>query len=108
MAARVTLKGDLTKRMRKGERGAATAVRQTLRDMDRTAKARSRVDTGELKAGWTVAMEDDHSGYLHNGVLHAGFNEYGTVRMSAQPMLHPAVEEARGPFRQRIRKAYER
>ena len=103
-----TLKGDLTMRMRRGERRSATAVRQTLRDMARTAKARSRVDTGEMKAKWTVAMEDDHSGWLANTAAHSKFNEYGTVRMSAQPMLHPAVEEARAPFRQRIRKAYER
>ncbi len=106
--ARVTLTGDLTKRMKRGEKRAATAVRHTLRDMDRTAKARSRVDTGQMKAGWTVSMEDEYSGYLSNGVRHVVFNEYGTVRMSAQPMLHPAVEEARGPFKHRVRKAYER
>ncbi len=103
-----TLKGDLTRRMRKGERGAATAVRQTLRDMQKTAQARSRVDTGQMKAGWITAMHDDHSGALANTVEHSKYNEYGTRHMSAQPMLHPAVESAREPFRRRIRKAYER
>ncbi len=107
MGARVTLTGDLAKRMRRGERMVATAVRATLRDMDKTAQARSRVDTGQMKAGWTVSMEDEYGGYLSNGVRHVVFNEFGTVRMSAQPMLHPAVEEARGPFIRRVRKAYE-
>ena len=102
-----TLKGDLTKRMRRGEKRASTAVKQTLKDMQKTAKARSRVDTGQMKRSWVVAMEDDHSGELANTANHSKFNEYGTRHMSAQPMLHPAVEQARGPFIQRIRKAYE-
>ncbi len=108
MAARATLKGDLTTRMRRGEKRAATAVKDTLKDMQGTTQARSRVDTGRMRAGWQTAMQDDHSGYLYNRVPHVKFNEYGTRHMSAQPMLHPAVEQARGPFIQRIRKAYER
>lgn len=102
-----TLKGDLTKRMKRGEKRSATAVRQTLRDMQKTAKARSRVDTGQMKAGWQTAMLDEHTGQLANAVEHVKYNEYGTRHMSAQPMLTPAVESARGPFVQRIRKAYE-
>lgn len=103
-----TLKGDLTKRMRKGERKTATAVRQTLKGMQKTARARSRVRTGQMKAGWEVVEITDHSGVLRNTVEHVVYNEYGTRHMSAQPMLHPAAEAEREPFRRRIAKAYER
>lgn len=105
MPAKLT--GDLTKRMRAGERKTATAVRQTLKGMQKTAKARSRVDTGRMKAGWEIVEITDHSGVLRNTVRHVVFNEYGTRHMSAQPMLHPAAEQAREPFRRRIAKAYE-
>lgn len=108
MAARVTLTGDLTKRMVRGERRAAKAVEATLKDMQSTAQQRSRVDTGEMRAGWEIVKLDEHRGVLRNGVNHVKFNEYGTRHMSAQPMLHPAVESARQPFARRVRKAYER
>ncbi len=107
MPAGAKLTGDLTKRMRRGERMAASAVRQTVRDMQKTAQARSRVDTGAMKDGWVTAMIDDFTGQLGNPVKHVIYNEFGTRHMSAQPMLKPAVESAREPFIRKIRKAYE-
>lgn len=102
-----TLKGDLTKRMRRGDRRATAAVRSTAKDIQKAAKARSRVRTGQMAKGWQTADIDDHTSQVGNAVRHVIFNEFGTVRMSAQPMLYPAVEAAREPFRRKIRKAYD-
>ncbi len=105
MPAKLT--GDLTKRMRRGERRVTAARKATAKDIQKAAKARSRVDTGLMKRSWQVAEVDDDTSQVGNTVEHSRFNEYGTRHMSAQPMLIPAVEAARKPFVQRIRKAYE-
>jgi hypothetical protein len=59
------------------------------------AKARSRVDTGEMRDGWTAYMIDRFTYELKNDVPWTKYNEYGTVHMSAQPMAQPATEAAR-------------
>ncbi len=101
-----TLKGDLTKRMRRGERRVAAARVSTAKAIRDGAARRSRVDTGQMQAGWVVAEVDDETSQVANPVEHSKYNEYGTSRMAAQPMLHPAVEAAREPFRRKIRDAY--
>jgi hypothetical protein len=58
------------------------------------AQARSRVDTGAMKAGWTAFNTSPYEYELANSVPHTIFNEYGTYKMSAQPMATPAVEAA--------------
>jgi len=67
------------------------AVRQGAAD-------RSRVDTGAMRDGWTFQFEGDQAGSVYNDVPHTIFNEYGTSRMTAQPMLHPAIDAARPGF----------
>ncbi len=60
-------------------------------------KRRSRVDTGEMRDGWH--LEGTRYGVsIVNEVNHTSFNEYGTSRMSAQPMLRPSMAEESGPF----------
>lgn len=109
--AGATLKGDLTKRMRRGARKVAAAVPATAKEIRKTAAARSRVDTGRMRAGWqaveVATTGDEVKWQVGNPVEHVIYNEFGTVRMSAQPMLFPAVESAREPFRRRIAKAYD-
>src|SRR5205823_11400001 len=57
------------------------------------AADRSRVLTGAMRAGWgSQGLE------ISNSIRYAGFNEYGTYKMSAQPMLHPAMEAEADPF----------
>lgn len=112
MASRVTLKGSLTKRMVRGERRTAKVVEKTAKNIAAGSARRSRVDKGEMRDGW-VAVEVQTSGdevkwQAGNPVEHAIYNEFGTRRMSAQPMLTPAVEAAREPFARDIRKAYDR
>ena len=108
MAARVTLKGDLAKRMRRGERMTKTAVQNTAKDIAAGAQRRVPVDTGHLKASLHVDKLDDLAALVSTDVHYAKFVEYGTRHMGAQPYLIPAAEAARKPFEQRIRKAYER
>lgn len=68
------------------------------------AKARSRVDTGAMKAGWQSRRAEEANTYeVFNPVYYTVFNEFGTVNMSAQPMLAPAVEEERQQFPERLR-----
>lgn len=102
-----TLKGDLTKRMKRGERRVTAARKSSAKTIARGAARRSRVDTGEMQQGWQTAEVDDDTSAAYNPVAHSVHNEYGTRHMSAQPMLHPAVEAEREPFRRKIRKAYE-
>lgn len=66
-------------------RGAKNAVQNI--------KRRAPVDTGELRdsihqdGGRVVAMAD-----------HAGFVEFGTYKMAAQPYFIPGIEATRGEF----------
>jgi Bacteriophage HK97-gp10, putative tail-component len=87
----------------------------------------TRVDTGSMKNGWTVKSPDgsvvNAPGYRPNGKpeidvaapgeykraiynrqLYAFWNEVGTVKMSASPMLVPAVEQ----YRQKITDAWKK
>ena len=97
-------------------------VRKTAFDIEATAKRESRVRYGYMRNAWYVRTEDSsdykdlappEKGYQefpevaatpHNeawivgGARHTVFNEYGTHKMAAQPMLTPAVEQARQPF----------
>ncbi len=108
MAARVTLKGDLTKRMKRGEKRAAQIVETTAKGIQRGAMARSRVDTMRMRNGWQIAQISEHKWQVGNAVSYVIFNELGTYKMSAQPMLYPSAEEAIQPFHRKMRKAYER
>lgn len=59
------------------------------------AQRRSRRDTGEMEEGWQV--EGSGPAWLvFNDVEHVIFNEFGTVHMTAQPMLRPASDEVMG------------
>lgn len=59
------------------------------------AQRRSRVDTGAMRDGWHVEPAGD--GFIvANDVDYAIYNEFGTVHMTAQPMLHPAADEVMG------------
>jgi HK97 gp10 family phage protein len=62
------------------------------------ARRRSRVDTGELRDSWAVAFTGPTDGEVFSDSDHAVYNEYGTVNMSAQPMLHPAIDEERPKY----------
>ncbi len=62
-------------------------------EIARGAAARSRVDTGAMQAGWDV-----QGLRISDPVYYTRFHEYGTVKMTAQPMLGPAMEAEADPF----------
>lgn len=54
-----------------------------------------RVDTGTMRRGWTAQRVDRFRWRVGNSVFYAPFHEFGTSRLSASPMLGPAVEAGR-------------
>jgi len=112
-------------------------VRKTAFDIEAGCKARSRVDTGAMRAGWYTSTfdangfeaaaaaaqsaggkdvklvtpsaypADDLEAIVGNAVEYAIYNEMGTVHMSAQPMLGPSVDAVLEGFFQGIERAVE-
>lgn len=62
------------------------------------AAQRSHVDTGELRDSWSVSFTGPTDGQVASSSGHAVYNEYGTVHMSAQPLLAPAIDQERPRF----------
>lgn len=101
-------------------------VRKAAFDVVASAQGHSDVDTGALRAGWYAetnrtstydqAVEaareanadvvivaeaprpEPLEAIVANATAHAIHKEYGTVHMSASPMLHPAADEVRPGF----------
>lgn len=92
---------------RQAEEKADALVKKAMLDIEGGAKVRSRVDTGQMKNGWHSVDHGTADGEVRNGVEHAIYNEFGTRHMSAQPMLHPSVEDARPAFEAGVRSLYE-
>lgn len=82
------------------------AVRRAEANIVRRAKGKSRVDTGNMRGGWQSQRLGQFEGMVYNLVRYTTFNEYGTINMSAQPMLRPAVEEVRPEFESDVKKAW--
>lgn len=78
-------------------------VRRTALAIEGGCKIKSRVDKGQMRAGWQTKMEGDLTGVVFNPIGHTIYNELGTRRMSAKPMLVPSVEEQRRPFEDGVR-----
>jgi HK97 gp10 family phage protein len=88
------------------EAGVSAAVRKAEMTIERVAKAKSRVDTGNMRGGWQNRITGAFDGVVFNLVYYTVYNEFGTVYMSAQPMLRPAIEQAQPEFERDIRAAY--
>jgi hypothetical protein len=88
------------------ERKVAAANEKTAFDIVSGCKARSRVDTGEMREGWDAAQVGATDWYAYNPVEHTIWNEIGTTDMTAQPMLEPSVEENREPHAAAVAEAY--
>lgn len=82
------------------------AVRRAEANIERRAKSKSRVDTGNMRGGWQHKASGRFEGAVFNTVSYTIFNEYGTSKMSPQPMLRPAIEETQPEFEADMRKAY--
>lgn len=71
------------------------------------ARKKARKDTGDMAAGivWKPG-KDGHSGRVRGTDFKTRWNEYGTKKMSAQPMLRPAAHEAEAGFIRDMSKVY--
>ena len=70
------------------------AVEQMTGIIVQLAQARAPVDTGFLRDSIVAAMIDEFEGTVTVGAFYAGFVEFGTRKMAAQPYFYPAVDEA--------------
>jgi len=86
---------------------AGQVVRKTAFDVEAGAKERSRVDTGNMKNGWQTEMESDLTAVVYNNVEYVIYHEFGTHKMSAQPMATPSAEAARPAFEVAMRGLFE-
>lgn len=91
----------LDRRLRQMPTRVQNARRQSAENIRKGAARRSRVRTGRMRDGWSVEHGPEES-TVYNPVDYTRFNEWGTVRMSAQPMLTPAVEDERAAFTEAV------
>jgi HK97 gp10 family phage protein len=84
------------------------ATRDVAQFIVKGAKDRSRVDTGAMKDGWQARRAPASKTYeVFNPVRYTIFHEIGTYKMPAQPMLAPAVEDARHVFVEEVSAIWE-
>ncbi len=88
---------------------AEAVLDKTSMDIAAEAKQNTppRVDTGNMMNGWLVDPSGDLERIIYNSQDYAIFNELGTSKMPAHPMLTPAVEHNRAPFEQAMKKVFE-
>lgn len=89
------------------EAGVQQAMDQTANEAQADARSRARVDTGRMRAGIEAAVRTTGGGrrqiVLSGSAPYTIFHELGTSRITAQPMLRPAMDAAALKLRQRIR-----
>lgn len=103
----VVLRSRIPEIVAGAQANAALAVQRTCERIETRAKARSRVDTGNMRAGWQHQMTGEMEGVVFNLVEYTVYNEFGTIMMAAQPMLQPAIEESKEEFVRDIAAGYE-
>ncbi len=72
----------------------------------RRVKERTAVDTGNAKASWVLTFTEDTptrvKASITNGVTYVIYLEYGTYKMSAQPMLRISLSEIADEMRRSV------
>lgn len=93
--------------VRHADRAAQRAVDSAGYRIEAGSKIRARHRTGFMRGEiqW-VSGPGDHEGQVVAGANYTIYHEYGTRYMTAQPMLRPALEDARPLFEQDLRDAY--
>lgn len=82
------------------------AVQRTAAKIVAGSMRRSRVRTGFMRSGWQMRTMEPYAITVFNLASYTIYNEYGTVHMSAQPMLRPSIEEVRLSFYKEVRGAW--
>jgi hypothetical protein len=97
----ITVKLD-TKRLDAIEKGlvplADTILKKAATDVLVGAQWRSRHRYGYMRGGWQTRPVGRLSVVVFNPVEYTIYHEFGTHKITPQPMLGPAIEQARGPF----------
>lgn len=70
------------------------AIAAIAHQVEGYAKDNAPVDTGALKNSLNTSKEGEAKYYVQDGVEYGLFVELGTYKMSAQPFLIPAMEQA--------------
>lgn len=83
-------------------RQAAQVVSEAATDCVALAKVLAPVDTGELRDEIHTEAQGDLAADAVSSVPHSIFNEFGTVKMAAQPYMTPAAEEMHPRFLRRM------
>lgn len=63
-----------------------------------------RVKSGAMMSGWQIENTSELVRTVYNTQEYAIYNEMGTSRMAAHPMLTPAVEHQRASFLDELKK----
>jgi HK97 gp10 family phage protein len=87
---------------------AAGVIRTTVAEIAADAQQRAPVDTGALRDSIKGRVINQQAGEVTAGggeVDYAGYVEYGTVKMGAQPYMHPAADAARPRFEAAVAQA---
>lgn len=80
------------------ERAVSPLMARVAAEITADAAARSRVDTGRMRRGWQSKASGRGYYSVLNGTPYVSYHEFGTRKMSAQPMLGPAVAAARARY----------
>lgn len=83
---------------------AAAAVNEATLNVQTRSKRNAPVDTGRLRS--SIQVETFNAGLAQRvgtRVNYAAYQEFGTVKMKAQPFLFPAAEAERPKFEQTLR-----
>lgn len=87
------------------------ASEQTAAAMQTTARGLARVDSGEMRDGLKATVEKRGHAItitLEGTAPHTIFNELGTSRKTAQPMIRPAIDAEAPKLAGRIKAAVAR
>lgn len=85
------------------------AMEETAVAAKADARGRARVDTGAMRDGIDAEVTTTGAGRrrmtLSGSVSYTLFHELGTSKLSAQPMLRPAIDQEAGRLSARIKAA---
>lgn len=68
-----------------------------------TSPGREKEQRPHMRDEWTAEAETDTRWIVYNPVDYTIHNEFGTVNMTAQPMLHPAMDEEKPIFAAKLK-----
>lgn len=102
MPLKFTFRNEFTKFGECIRRKMKNAMRRAARKLARYSREDVPVDTGFLRDSIQASGQS-----VTVGASYAGFVEFGTVKMAAQPFFWPAVERVRSEMHEDMRQAFQ-